>query len=105
MWAWLKAEEYENNPYYIIENNMLLNKDKTLLIDVLSNIEEIIIPEGVKEIGGSAFHANRNLKKVVIPNTVEKIGGSFNYCSALEKIEIPSRVTSISTSCFSNSTN
>ena len=95
----------ENNPYYIIENNMLLNKDKTLLIDVLSNIEEIIIPEGVKEIGGNAFHANRNLKKVVIPNTVEKIGGSFNHCSALEKIEIPSSVTSISTSCFSNSTN
>ena len=95
----------ENNPYYVIENNMLLNKNKTILLDTLSSLEEIIIPNGVKEIADYAFHHNVNLKNVVIPDTVEKIGVSFNICTLLEKIEIPSSVTSISRTCFSNSTN
>ena len=37
-------------------------------------LEEVIISEGVKEIGYGAFDECKNLKKVTIPSTLEKVG-------------------------------
>ena len=90
------------NLNYKIENNMLFNYEKTMLIDALKNEETIVIPDGVEEIGSYAFHNNYNLKNVTIPSTVKKINGSFQFCSSLERIEIPSSVISIASGCFSN---
>ena len=45
------------------------------------------------------------MTEVELPNKLIEIGNSFNYCNGLEKIEIPSSVTSINTSCFLNSPN
>ena len=45
------------------------------------------------------------MTEVELPNKLIEIGSSFNYCNGLEKIEIPSSVTSINTYCFSNSSN
>ena len=61
--------------------------------------------ECVKEIANHAFHGQNKMTDIVIPNTIEKIGRSFNHCNMLEKIEIPSSVTSIHIDCFSNSSN
>lgn len=90
------------NMNYKIENNILYNYEKTILIDALKNNETIVIPDGVEEIGSYAFHNNTNLKNVTIPSTVKKINESFQFCSSLERIEIPSSVISIASGCFAN---
>lgn len=45
------------------------------------------------------------MKNIKIPDTVEIIENSFNYCSSLEKIEIPRSVTFINKGCFGEATN
>lgn len=94
-----------NNEYYMAENNVIYNKEKTTLIAVLNlgTVTEFTIPYGVQEIGNYAFHNQYNMKSVTIPETVTRINASFNYCTSLEKIEIPSNVERIHTGCFSNS--
>ena len=90
------------------EADALFNYDGTefiLPLKKLGTIQTYEIPEGVKIIGNNAFHNQNEMTDIIIPNTVEKISNSFNYCDALETIEIPSSVTELSTSCFTDSTN
>lgn len=55
-----------------------------------TTIEEIIIPEGVKKIGQSAFANCRQLKKVHFPKSLIEIGdNAFENCELLEEIVLP----------------
>lgn len=95
-----------SNPNYIVKDGVIYSKDGTVLITPVNRtITSFQIPSGVKEIADYAFHIFSKLESVSIPNTVEKIGASFNYCNNLISIEIPSSVTSISSTCFSSSPN
>ena len=50
-------------------------------------LENVVLNEGLKEIGGSAFNSCKNLKKIHIPSTVTAIGGyCFERCSGLEEV-------------------
>lgn len=52
-----------------------------------ADIDNFVIPEGVKSINSSAFGACENLKTITIPTTVEKIQEqSFEQCENLHKI-------------------
>lgn len=101
----LKLEIDKGNNYYVMENNVLFNKDKKTLITIIGNPENFAIPEGVEKIESAAFHNKSKLKSIVIPNTVKEIGNSFNYCTALTSIEIPASVTKIGRNCFNNTNN
>ena len=93
----------EKNQNYIIENNILYNKDKTELIlpiNPLRDLTNFNIPEGVKVIGDKAFHNQDKLIEIEIPESVEEIKRSFNYCRSLTKIEIPNSVNKIEGQCF-----
>ncbi|MCH5164723.1 MAG: leucine-rich repeat domain-containing protein [Clostridiales bacterium] len=70
------------------------------------NLEEIILPEGLLEIGEFAFWGCQKLKGITIPSTVTKIGkGAFNACPELTEVIIPDTVTNLNTdSMFANST-
>lgn len=51
-----------------------------------SVITEVILPNGLTEIGTYAFAYCENLENVVIPSSVKKIGDwTFSYCYALKK--------------------
>ena len=66
------------NPYYIIENNILYNKEKTKLYTVLYEINGIFsVINGVEEIADSAFHGQYKLSEIEFPETLKKIGNSF----------------------------
>ncbi|MCQ2387109.1 MAG: leucine-rich repeat domain-containing protein [Clostridia bacterium] len=70
--------------------------------DYISKINDIVIPEGVKEIKNSLFEGCKPLKTVVIPNTVTKIGDkAFLGCNQIQKIVIPESVKSIGEKAFS----
>ncbi len=51
------------------------------------DFEEVVLPEGLEEIGGSAFQDCRSLKSIILPKSLEKIGDyAFEYCSALKSV-------------------
>ena len=60
--------------------------------DVPSNIEELILPEGVKSLQTNALANSPRLKKVVLPSTFKSIpvntNGVFNNCPLLEDINL-----------------
>ena len=63
---------------------------------------DVVIPEGVTNIGASAFSGCSSLASVVIPEGVTSIGDeAFYYCQSLTSVVIPESVTSIGASAFS----
>ncbi len=62
--------------------------------DVRSGITEIVIENGVKNIGEYAFTGLGPVKKVTVPDSVKSIGMRvFHGCELLEDINIPEGVT------------
>ena len=62
---------------------------------------DVVIPEGVKSIGDSAFEYCKSLTSIVIPESVTSIGDSaFWRCSSLTSVVIPEGVKSIGDSAF-----
>ncbi len=59
-----------------------------------SLFKEIVIPEGVKEIGHSAFEGNYKLTSVTLPSTLQTIGSyAFRDCTGLKEFTITEGVT------------
>lgn len=77
----------------------------TLADDVFSGnggLKGISLPEGLVSIGFGTFHGCMNLKEIQLPGNLKEIGGSAFSGSGLTAITIPSSVTSLSSSAFSN---
>ena len=71
--------------------------------DYISEIEKIVINDGVRSIGKYAFFECSALTSVTIPNSVIGIGDyAFMECSELLSVTIPSSVTIIGDNPFSN---
>ena len=112
----------KDNNAYTAEGGILYSKDLTRLIrcplalysdemilgdDILviesnafqncGNIKKFKLPEGLKEIGSSAFD-RCTMEAIVVPNSVEKIGMfAFQNCTNLKNFSIPDAVESIPT--------
>lgn len=66
-----------------------------------SNIQAMVIPDGVTSIGYFAFCDCANLTSVTIPNSVKSIEyGAFRDCSSLTSIIIPDSVINIGEYAF-----
>ena len=65
---------------------------KTIPKSILENtqVEKIVLSEGVEEIGDYAFANNKLLKSVVFPSTLKKIGRGAFKNSNLESVTLPS---------------
>ena len=64
-----------------------------VLIEYTGNDENVTIPNGVTEIGRSAFSGCKSLKSITIPDGVTTIGfESFKGCTSLTGIVIPDSV-------------
>lgn len=90
----------EKNPYLTCENNVIYNKEKTILIRVIHTKQDSFkVEEGITEIRYLAFYGS-TLNNIILPNTLKKLNG-INLVSNLTKIEIPSSVEEIEKTCFS----
>lgn len=65
-----------------------------------TTLKEVILPEGLETIGNSAFAMCTALEKVNIPSTVTTLGRWILEGSSLSSFTIPDGVTEIPTSCF-----
>lgn len=93
----------ENNEYFSASDNVLFNKDKTMLLKYARCKTDTAysIPSSVKEIARSAFGGNENLTRVSIPHGVTRIEQyTFGGCTSLTEIYIPSSVRWIDANPF-----
>lgn len=83
--------KFENN---IIPDNYFMNA---------TNIEYIVIPEGIEGLGNRIFEGCTSLRAVTLPSTLKKIGNrAFLNCEKLGAISIPESVDTIGSHAFYN---
>ncbi len=64
-------------------------------------ITEVVVPEGVRQIGTAAFIKNTQVKRVILPEGVETIGeNAFRECENLEYVEFPRGLQRIENKAF-----
>ncbi len=95
------------NTHFSVADNVLYNSDKTELIIYPSQKQDSVfaVPQTVRRIEDYAFYNNRYLSKINFSpvSVLEHIGTrSFEYCTSLNEIYIPSTVTSMGYSTFCN---
>ena len=87
------------NKNYVSVNGVLYNKDKTKPICYPAGKKDknYKIPDGVTEIGDSAFRDCTSLTNITIPDSVTQIENyAFSGCISLTNVTIPDSVTYIS---------
>lgn len=76
-----------------------------------SNIEALVLPNGVRTLGGSAFGKCSNLRTIILPNTISSIEdgwnevGCFANCASLNSIVLPDSLIELGKNAFYNCTN
>lgn len=101
-WAWWSYDEVsktltilDSTPDYGNGGNARPWADKA------AEIKTVVIADGVKKIGGSAFYGCTSLQNVTIPDSVTSIGNNaFDGCTSLTRITIPDSVTSFASTVF-----
>ena len=91
----------DSNGNYCAENGALYNKEKSKLIAYPTASGDIILPESVVYIDGSAFYENTQLTDIVLPEGLKSIGRfAFGRCSNLKAIDLPQNLTEIGSYAF-----
>ena len=75
---------------------------------VCTGLENVVLNEGLVEIGGSAFNNCKSLGSIHIPSTVTAIGGwCFESCTSLSKVTFADgiQLTTIAEATFANCSN
>ncbi|MCI5669357.1 MAG: leucine-rich repeat domain-containing protein [Oscillospiraceae bacterium] len=105
-----KDKTYSYNELSTLRDDINYTDGIKIVNSVLQSVKEdyigdLIIPDGVTEIGTSAFSHCSGLTSVSIPDSVTEIGSdAFRDCTGLTSITIPDSVTKIGIYAFSGCT-
>ena len=96
-----KISVSSDNEYYMSIDDILFNKEKTVLVYYPANKagNSYTIPDNISSINHDAF-ACTNLTSIVIPSSVTKIGNGAFCNSSISTIIIPKSVTEIGYCAF-----
>ncbi len=87
----LYHDEFNSNPLWYAKK-LLLNGEP---------LTEAVLPDGLTEIGDSAFYGCETLERVSIPDSVTEIGKyAFARCTSLEEIVLPDHVRIVGERAF-----
>ena len=82
------------NPYYCSVDDVIYNKNQTVLVSCPPRKKAVTIPYTVTSIGDYAFSYNNRITSIVIPDRVTRVGhDAFYYCSSLQEVTIGKSVT------------
>ncbi len=97
----LSVSVCEENPYFVVEDNVIFSKDKTKLIQFMKhNVTEYNVPSGVTEVTDGAFKGFASLQHVTIPVGVISIGREAFSETGLLDITLPEGVQSLGHMAF-----
>ena len=97
-----KVTVNKTNKKYSVKNNLLLNKEKTVLYGCPRKNTNPKIPKTVKTIEYNAFYGS-TIKKINLPKNLKIIGRSaFANCKKLESIKFPNKLKTIADGAFKN---
>lgn len=89
-----------NNPNYIVEDGVLFNGDRSILISIPSGRKSYQLPEGITEIGGGAFRRS-SIEKIHFSPDLKRIGdGAFSGCDSLKVILLPKGIKTLGRHAF-----
>ena len=97
---------FVSSKYHIMDNDYLKISDDGRVVLGFNEFEEpfcdLIIPDGIEEIGPNAFYGCSFLLQVVLPNSLKIIHEGAFDSTGLQCIQIPEGVETIGTRAFSN---
>lgn len=114
--GYIKGETCKQEPVFTNDNDTLIkctpNGQKTIIIPkgiktigracfAGTNVEEVVLPEGIETIDSDAFNLCTKLKKINFPETLKVIDhGAFNGCFSLETVILPKVMKEINNYAF-----
>lgn len=92
----------KENPVYFVDDGVLYSDHgSVLVIYPAGKGNEFVVPDGVTQIGTSAFSSAKALEKVTFPSSLTIIDKmAFYNCAALKDVVIPEGVTYIGNQAF-----
>lgn len=67
----------------------------------ITNIQSVVLPNTLEEVGPKAFYGCTGLTNIVLPNSLKKIGTeAFRSCTNLPTITLPAGITNIESGVF-----
>lgn len=95
-----------DNPNYVVEDNVLYDKEKTTLMVAPKASGDFHVLDGVTVIDGYAFANCKQLTSVILPDSVTSVGvGVFDGCSSLTDVDFSENWTEIAAYTFQNCIN
>lgn len=83
----------------------MMDIEHGVLVEFHVEPKEVVVPEGIREIGKSCFFNKRGILQIYLPASLEKIGErAFRNCMNLEHILLQNTDTQISKDAFKNCT-
>lgn len=102
------VEIAEKNKYFVCEDGVIYNKDKTKIYQLLAGREgsSFSFPSTVTDIAEYAFWGAANLQRVTLSSSLRSIPAyAFSNCKALQGITVPFSVKNIDLKAFENCVN
>ena len=87
--------------YSYFDNTTLIINNELIAVAPASSLSELVIPDGVIKVAGSAAYNCRNLKRLVLPNTLTAIGSlAFDSSGITYELDVPTSVSEIKSQAF-----
>lgn len=89
------------SPDYVTIDGVVYTHNKKKAVTCDSDMENLVVLDGVEEIIPFAFSRRQKLKTVKLPDSLEKIGmNAFELCPQLHSVDLGRGITVIPENCF-----